>query len=301
VLVYLNGRILPRDQARIDPFDRGFLFGDGLYEGLRAFDGYIVGMDLHVQRLRYGLAEAKLEWDAGELPGICRKLLDATGLPDAFVYVHVTRGTPLPGHPVRARIPAAATPPTVFGFATATPGLSAYPPVPTKSAAVLDDRRWLRGRVKSISLMGSVLSAAEAHAHGEEDAVLVRETAQGRLAAESTSANLIIVNERGELVTPSLEGVPILAGVTRDLILRAAQQAKLAISVRDVPEAELRSAREVMLCGTLTMVTSITRLDGRRVGDGHAGPRAQELLRLLIAEIQREAGATHLATPLTVR
>ncbi len=282
MIVHLNGELMPLDRARISPLDRGFLFGDGLYEGLRAFDGRIVAMDLHVERLREGLEHAAIPYDARHMETIARDVLRANDLRDAFIYFQVTRGVPAAGQPVRSRLLTGPVTPTVFAYASPTPGLSWYERVPTKSCAVLPDTRWLRGRVKSVSLMGGVLACLEADRAGQDDAILVRQTPAGRLVAESTSAN-VIVSIGGRPATPDLDSAPILAGVTRDLLLRACPD----IEARPVHAEELERADEVMLCGTLTMVTAVTRIDGRAVGDGGPGPVARRLLRTLIEIIAR--------------
>ena len=153
----------------------------------------------------------------------------------------------------------------------------------TKSGVTTPDTRWLRGRVKSISLLGSVLAGYESVAAGADDAILVRDG----LVCESTSANLFAVvpgaGGRTELVTPSLDSVPILAGVTRDILIEEMPQ----IVQRPVRAGELVHASEVMLVGTLSMVTSITRLDGRSVGAGAPGPVARAMLDALVAAIRR--------------
>lgn len=295
VLIHLNGQLVPRDQARVDPFDRGFLFGDGLYEGLRAFDGHIVGMARHVERLRSGLAEARIAWDAEGMVGLTRELLHANSLRDAFIYWQVTRGVPSAGQPLRARVPSGEVRPTVFGYCLPAPALGAYIEPPTKTAITTRDTRWLRGRVKSISLLGNVIASIEADEAGADDAVLVRDG----LVAEGSSANLVAVvpdgDEGWEVVTPSLESAPMLAGVTRDLILAANRNGSgdagaggVSIVERALTTTELRRASEVMLIGTLTMVTSITRIDGRKVGDGLAGPVARSLLKSLVAIVEAE-------------
>lgn len=287
VILHLNGHLVPREQARIDPFDRGFVFGDGVYEGLRAFAGHVVGLGLHVQRLRRGLAETRIPWEAGNLGTLTDELLRANGLTDAFIYWQITRGVPAPGQPVRTRVLAGATRPTVMGYCVPTAGLDSYPPVPEKTAITTPDTRWLRGQVKSISLLGNVLAALEAQEAETDDAILIR----NGLAAEGTAANLIVVLEQGgktQIVTPPLDGVPILRGVTRDILLAAVPE----MVERPVRAEELRHAPEVMLTGTLTMVTSIVKLDGRAVGKGKAGPVAEKLLRRLVEVIRkRECGA----------
>lgn len=276
MIVHFNGGLVPLEQARVSPLDRGFLFGDGLYEGLRAFGGRLRALEHHVRRLREGLEHCGISFDAGRLGSIASEVLRANGLRDAFVYVQVTRGTPGPGLPVRSRLPGGPMEPTVFAYATPTPGLDAYDQVPEKSCVTLPDTRWLRGRVKSISLMGGVLASIEADRAGHDDAILVRDGPRGALVAESTSAN-VIVSVGGRLATPDLDSTPILAGVTRALLLAKCAE----IEERPVSRAELDRAEEVMLCGTQTMVTAVTRLNGRPVGDGRPGPAARRLLRAL--------------------
>jgi D-alanine transaminase len=291
MLVHLNGQLIPRDQARISVFDRGFLFGDGIYEGLRAFGGKVVGLPGHIARMNNGLREARIPWDAAQLAPLTRQLLEANRLADAFIYWHVTRGTPNPSDPVRSRKPASDLPPTVFGFCTPTPPIEQYlppNPPPQKTAVVMEDTRWLRGHIKAISLIGSVLNTLESSEAGADDAVLVR----NGLLAETTSANLIIAtpgpNSRTAIATPSLSSVPILAGVTRDLLLAEAARQGVVIEDRRVLASELETASEVIAVGTLTMVTSITRLSGRSLCGDAPGPVATRLLSLLVNAIGRE-------------
>ena len=285
MIVHLNGELIPIDQARISPLDRGWLFGDGVYEGLRAFGGRVFAMGHHVRRMCEGLASCRIGWDAAALAPLSDELLRANGLTDAFLYWQVTRGTPRPGQPVRARLPAHGMQPTVFGYCLPTQRLDAYPPIPTKSAAIVEDLRWHRGLIKSTSLLGNVLATIDADEAGAEDAILVR----NGLVAEATSANVLLALPRAggvtELVTPDLESVSILAGVTRRVLL----ESDLGIVERPVPLEELHAASEIMILGTLSMVTSITRLDGRAVGDGAAGPAAERVMRALLGLIATDS------------
>lgn len=287
MILHLNGQLLKREQARIDPFDRGFLFGDGVYEGLRTFGGRVVGLGLHIERLRRGLAETRIPWEAGNLGVLTDELVRANRLEDAFIYWQITRGVPGPGEPVRARVMTGAAKPTVLGYCVPAAALGSYPPVPEKTAITTPDMRWLHGQVKSISLLGNVLAALEADEAKTDDAILARDG----FAGEGTSANLIVALENGgksEVVTPPMDGVPILRGVTRDILLAAVPE----MVERPIRAQELLTAKEIMLTGTLTMVTSIVKLDGRTVGQGKAGPVAERLLRRLVEVIgKRECGA----------
>jgi D-alanine transaminase len=291
MLVHLNSQLLSLEKAHISPLDRGFLFGDGIYEGLRAFDGNVVAIDRHIKRMQEGLDAVRIPWDAAQLKTLTHALLAANNLKDAFIYWQVTRGTPAPDQPVRTRLLKGRISPTVFGYVAPTPPLSTYEPPnapPTKTMATVQDARWLRGQLKSVSLLGSVLAATEADEAGADDAILVRDG----LVAETTSANVILALPRRdgttELVTPSLDSVPILAGVTRDLLIAAAPRHGLKITERAVYQEELAQATEIMACGTLTMVTSIIGLNGDPVGAGDPGTVARRLLELLADEVRRE-------------
>src|SRR5437762_13342925 len=105
VIVHLNGALVPASEARISPFDRGFLFGEGVYEGLRSFRGRVVAMQRHLDRMAAGLKECRLAWDTSQMAGLTESLLAANGMQDAFIYWQVTRGAPAEGQPVRTRTP----------------------------------------------------------------------------------------------------------------------------------------------------------------------------------------------------
>ncbi len=293
-IVHLNGNLLPLDQARICPFDRGFVFGDGVYEGLRSIPTSlpsdspagrrIVGASRHIQRLRDGLRLTRIDWDPSSLELMSNELTLANGLTDAFVYWQVTRGTPMPGAPVRSRAPGKGMRPTIFGYCTPQPALDTFTTPPTKSVITCEDRRWGYGHIKSISLMGNILSALHADESGADEAILIRDG----LVGEGLATNVVLAVNGGngeggiQLVTPSLESVSILAGVTRAILLSRRPD----IVQRPVHASELAAASEIMLIGTTTLVTSVTRLNGEHVGTGQPGPLAKELLSSLLGTIQ---------------
>jgi D-alanine transaminase len=286
VIVHLNGKLIPASEARIGVFDRGFVFGEGVYEGLRSFRGRIVAMQKHIDRMRNGLRECRIDWDPAKMTSLTDDLLKANAMPDAFIYWQVTRGAPGPGQPVRTRTPQGPMTPTVFGYCTPQPAIEKYTTPPTISAAVRPDTRWHRGHLKSISLLGGVLAAIEAEEAGAADAILVRDG----LVTEATASNVILAvpGRAGdiELVTPALESASILAGVTRALEVEQGP----GIVSRPVKEDELRKASEVMLLGSTSMVTSVVKLDGNPVGDGTPGPQAHRLLRSLVEIIRQDLG-----------
>jgi D-alanine transaminase len=291
VIVHLNGQLVRAEEARISPFDRGFTFGDGVYEGLRAVGGVVAGLSAHVERMRAGLAECRIDgFDPGDLGELSAPLLETNGLRDAFLYWQVTRGCPLMRGAgtaeLRARAPKrGALSPTVFGIATSLPPIAEYRTPRTKSAAIRPDTRWLRGHVKSISLMGGVLAAYEALEEGAEEPILERDG----FVTEGVATN-VLVCAGGRVATPPVSGGLILGGVTRRILLEAVP----SIEVRPVSVAELERADEIMLVGTATMVASVTMLDGRPVGSGAPGPVATKLLRDLVGALDRDTSPSSL-------
>ncbi len=283
--VWLDGRVVPAQEAKVSVFDRGFLFGDGVYEGLRAFGGRVVGEQLHIDRLKAGLAAIGVEgFDAEALPAMTRELLAAEGLEDAFIYWQITRGAPPPGLAARTRKASELRTfaPTVVGFATPQPSLEHCCAPAVKTAAVVEDPRWRRCDIKAVSLLGAVLAGLEAAAQGAEDAILVRDS----LVAEAQHANVVLAVD-GAVVTPSLDSVPMLAGVTRRLLLDACPE----IVEQPVTVEQLRRADEVMLVGTTTMVTAVTALDGSPVpgaAGGAPGPVCRRLYDTLVEAIERD-------------
>jgi D-alanine transaminase len=301
VIVHLNGQLLPLEQAKISPLDRGFIFGDGVYEGLRSVPTAagadagtrIIGLRLHVRRMQAGLDEAGIAWDAAKIGPASLELLKANGMREAFVYWQVTRGTPPAGEPVRSRVPArnSAMRPTVFGYCSPQPPLDSITTPPTKRAITCRDIRWELGHLKSISLMGNVIAAMQADAAGADEAILIRPATRGGdlsqgVVSEGLATNVVLALPRDggghEIVTPSLESASMLAGVTRAVLLRAAPE----IAERPVMASELSRASEVMYVGTTTLVTTITHIDGRAVGDGSPGPVAKRLLKVLVSTIK---------------
>lgn len=284
MLVFLNGQFVPAERAQVSVFDRGFLFGDGIYEGLRAFDGWVRHLDDHCARMQQGLDEAGIAWDATALHELSRNLLQANDLRDAFLYWQVTRGTPRPGDPVRARLAEPGIEPTIFGFCLPQPGVEGLVEPSVCGAQTINDFRWQRGHVKTISLMANIMAAMEAADAGADEALLVRD---GWLS-ESCATNVVVAFPDSSggttLATPPLGDVSILSGVTRKALLRLMPE----IEVRMISEDDLSRASEIFLTGTLTTVRSVTRLNGEPVGDGAIGPCAREVLRRYVDHIREE-------------
>jgi D-alanine transaminase len=278
-IVYLNGAWLPRPQAVVSVDDRGFLFGDGVYEVVRVVDGRYVDGDRHFGRLGRSLAELELPDPAAagvDLRAVGRELLERQELAargEAVVYIQVTRGSA----PRRHAFPPPGTAPTVF--AAATPFVAKTEKATGVPVITCPDIRWGRCDIKSVNLLANVLANQRAAGRGAYEAILVRDG----LVTEATHSSVFAVV--GGVLRTHPNGPAILPGVTRGVILELAAEAGLEASEEAVTAAELGSAEEVLLTGTTTDVMPVTRIDGKAVGTGRPGPVTRRLSALLAARM----------------
>lgn len=284
--IHLNGHILDECDARISPLDRGFLFGDGVYELLRSFDGYLVGLDAHARRLARSLELARIRgFDARQLGGIAQALLAANDLRDGIVYLQVTRGA----GSVRAHVPTEPLTPTVFAMATRAEPIASLVAPQEIAAVVAEDMRWRLCEIKTLSLMGNILHLLDADARGAAESLLVRDGFVG----EGAYSNMAMVRDGVLVTTPIAEDPPILHGTARADLLAAARRAGVHAEVRRVRTEELALADELMITSSRRFVSAVTRLDGQPVRDGRAGPVTQRLF----AQMRDDIAAAMRASP----
>ena len=270
-LVYLNGNYLPPEQAQVSAFDRGFVFADGVYEVLPAYGGRPFRLPQHLARLDNSLAAIRLAnpLSALEWQNIFARLVEANGGGDQSVYLQVTRGPAPRDHAFPAKIQ-----PSVFAYAQAFK----YPEPAQRAAGVaaitVPDIRWQRCDIKAIALLPNVLMRQQATEQGAAEAILIRDG----FMTEGSASNIFVVID-GKLVTPP-KGPFILPGVTRDLVLELARAHNIPCEERTVTETELRNASEVMLSSSIKELLSITRLDGKLVGNGKPGAMQARLYAL---------------------
>jgi D-alanine transaminase len=282
--VWLNGRVVPLEQAHISPFDRGFLFGDGVYELVRFFDGVGMAMGAHLARLERSLRLVSIEgFSATDAERAMHAALEAEGLRDGAVYLQVTRGAPI----VRSHVPPTGLQPTVFAYATPTGPIDALSAPSPIAVSIRPDERWRHCEIKSVSLMGSVLPMLDAAAQGAEEAILVRDG----LLSEGGSSNVLVV-KAGTLVTPPLDDEPaILHGTVRTLALDAARRAGLRVTERRVLERELHEADELIIASSRRILAGVTRVDGKAFGSGSPGPVAHRLLETIREDMRASIAA----------
>lgn len=289
--VWLNGRILDESQAQVSVLDRGFLFGDGVYEVVRFFARHGVGLEAHAARLARSLSLARIDtsrhgFDPRSLGDLCASLLDANALEDAIVYLQVTRGAAR----TRSHVPAEPLAPTVFAMATPAPPLATLVAPQEIAAVTAEDTRWTRCEIKTTALMGNILHLLEASDSGAAESILHR----GGLVGEGAYSNVAIVS-KGVLATPPIdEAPPILHGTARADLLRAARAAGVPCEVRAIALEELVRADEVMITSSSRLASAVVRLDGRAVGDGAAGPSTRSLFAAMKSAMKADiAAAAH--------
>jgi D-alanine transaminase len=237
------------------------------------------------------LAALGIAWDVRDpamgLAAIGRRLVEASGLDEALIYVQVTRGTPdLSIPPLRSHVPPRGLRPTVFAFIRGLPALKADAPQASKACWTVTDQRWLRCDIKSIALLGNVMASMDAQGRHDDpsaatEAILLRDTTDGRrLVSEGSLTNLAIVTREGRLLTPDARSVSLLPGITREILLEHEASNPQGLRTGDITEADLRAAREVMLLGTTASVTRVTHIDGRAVGGAEARESESHAARL---------------------
>ena len=265
--VYLNGNYLPMSEARISPMDRGFLFGDGIYEVIPSYDGKLVGFEPHLARMQTGLdaIEIPMRLDEEQWREIAAQLIAHNGGGNLGLYLHVSRGADTKRHHA---YPVGITP-TVFAFAYEIPPA----PVADKRAvkpytvATAEDLRWQRCNIKSISLLGNVMHYHQGHAKGNDETVLYNHQ---RELTEASSCNVYIV-KNGVVVTPPLDEQK-LPGITRYMLLEILRRdGSIPVEERIVTLDEMRMADEVWLSSSTRDIVPVVAVDGAPVGDGSVG------------------------------
>jgi D-alanine transaminase len=269
-VVHLNGDYLPADEAAVPVGDRGFLFGDGVYEVTPAYRGCLFRWPEHLARMRRGLAALGIDYDAAALEAVKRGLLARNGLDDvpvAYVYVQVTRGVAPRTH----AFPDPPVPPTVYGFANqyVRPAREVWER--GYRSITVPDQRWSLAEIKAIALLPNCLAQQAAVEAGVTNTILVRDG----MAIEGTHNNLFAVFDG--VVTTAPKSNYILHGVTRDFVIELARDLGMPVEERALPLDELYGADEVFFTGTTTEVRPTIRVDDRMIGDGHVGPVSRAL------------------------
>ncbi|HEX5385838.1 MAG TPA: aminotransferase class IV [Gemmatimonadales bacterium] len=275
-VVCLNGNYLRRDEARVSIDDRGFLFGDAVYEVIRVARGRFVEAERHLTRLANSLREVMLAPPDLDLLAVATELLGRNGLAggDAVVYAQVSRGAA----PRQHSFPAAGVPPTVL---VAVSPFSPRADLAERGARAIThpDLRWSRCDIKSVNLLPNVLAGQRASEQGAFEAILVRD---GQVT-EATRSNMFAV--AGGVLFTHPTGPRILPGVTRAVVLELARAAGVPVREEAIAAEALADADEVFLTGTTADVLPVVEIDRRAVGKGEPGPVARRLGGMLVERL----------------
>ena len=261
--VFLNGSFVAAQDAKISVLDRGFIFGDGIYEVVPVYSRVAFRLDEHLARLERSLAAIAIRnpYSTAQWREYIYKLVDAMPFEDQAVYFQVTRGVAKRDHALPKGIE-----PTVFMMSNPLTVPPAAQVERGAAAVTAQDNRWLRCDIKSTALLGNCLLREVSAEVGAVETILFRD---GKLT-EASSSNVFIV-KGGVIVTPPKSNL-ILPGITYDVVLELARANKLPVELRDVTEAEVRGADEVWVSSSSKEVLAIVTLDGKPVGDGRPGP-----------------------------
>lgn len=263
----LNGELLPLSQAKVSVLDRGFIFGDGIYEAIPVYGRRLFRFDDHMARLARNLDKLRIApppdlRNPADWLERARRVIAAQPAEDQMLYIQITRGVAMRDHAMPADIE-----PTVFMMS------NPYKPVPAEArhqgvaCVSARDFRWERGDIKATSLLGNVLARQMAVDQGAAETILFREGAHGGpWLTEGSSSNVWVVHEGALLGPPMNEHV--LEGIRVALLRELCEEEGIAYNLRPISEADVRAADELLLSSSGREVLAVTKLDGDLVGHG---------------------------------
>jgi D-alanine transaminase len=271
--IYLNGSFMPIEEARISVLDRGFIFGDGVYEVIPVYSRRAFRLEEHLRRLQHSLdgiglvnPHSEAEWIA-----ILNSVVERNEPEDQYLYLHITRGVAKRDH----AFPNPPVPPTIFILSNPLTTPPAEQLQNGIACITVADNRWLRCDVKAISLLPNVLLRQAAVAAGCAEAVLIRDDS---FLTEGAASNIFVV-KNDKLLAPPKDNL-MLPGITYDVILELAAVNGIRHEVRRIMKSELFSADELLLSSSTKEVLAITVLDGKPVGNSRPGVMFAKLHQL---------------------
>ncbi|MDD2720048.1 MAG: D-amino acid aminotransferase [Gallionella sp.] len=279
--IYLNGQYLPLEEAKVSVLDRGFIFGDGVYEVIPVYSRRAFRPVAHMQRLQHSLDGIRLANPLGmdEWTAIFERLIAGCDSEDQYLYLHITRGVAPRDHP----FPVPPVTPTVFVMANPL----GQPPASVfergVAAITAPDYRWLRCDIKAISLLPNVLLRQMAVDADASETVLIRAESltgdtpatEGGFLTEGSASNIFVVNNETLLAPP--KDHLMLPGITYDVILEIAAANGIRCEIRKIPVAEVFAADELLLTSSTREVQAITHLDGKPIGSAVPGPMFKKI------------------------
>lgn len=279
-IVYVNGEYVPENEAKVSIFDRGFIFGDGVYEVVPVINGKLVDKQYFLERLNRSLNELQIAWPCSESDylTIMEQLIARNALTEGIIYSQITRGVADRNFSYPAN-----TPTTLVAFSSAMALLEN--PAATNGIAVVttDDIRWKRRDIKSVNLLAQCMAKQFAITNGAGEGWMVEDN----LVTEGVSSSAYIVKD-GVVITRPLSNL-ILPGIRRRTLLEIAANAGIAVDERAFSVAEALQADEAFISSGTTIVTPVVTINGTRIGDGKPGPVTLKLRTLYKTRMLAEA------------
>jgi D-alanine transaminase len=277
----LNGEMIQRSEAKIDIEDRGYQFGDGVYEVIRVYNGALFTLDEHLTRFKKSSDNIKisLPFSENRIKGMLEALVEKNKLHNGIIYMQITRGTAPRNH--------------AFPAEEVTPTLVAYTKVIERPVDFLhsgvktiltEDVRWLRCDIKSLNLLGNLLAKQKATVEGCYEAIQHR----GEDITEGSTSNIFIV-KNGVVITHESNNL-ILKGITKDVVLQVCEKHGLPVEERTFKLKDLEQADESFLTSTTAEVMPIIEINGKKVNNGEPGPITRKLQEWFEIEIGKQCG-----------
>jgi len=280
-IAYVNGRYLPQREASVNVEDRGYQFGDGIYEVVHLYDGRFIDEDRHLDRLERSLREIRLPMPMPRqaLSHVLHEVARKNRVREGLLYMQVTRGVARRDHP----FPAQPVPPALV---VTVKRIAPYPASIDNwsgAAITLPDLRWARRDIKTTNLLPNVLARQAAREQGAIEAILYEE--ETGLVTEGAATNFWVVDENGTIRTRPLSH-DILPGCTRGALMAELKQAGIPFEERPFTRDELKRAREAFITSATSFVKPIVKIDGAPVGEGVPGPVARRLFELFARHVK---------------
>lgn len=274
--VYLNGQYMAKNNAKISPLDRGFLFGDGIYEVIPCLNSQLVGFELHIARLAQGLANIKIahQWSIPQWRNMINSLVERNGGGNLSVYIQITRGTDASrqhGFPKQINN-------TVFAMCQALPSTFTINAADSRGLHVVTqpDQRWRNCHIKSTSLLANVMHYQHSQDLHKDETLLYNEQ---REITEASTSNVFVIKDT-VIQTPPLDQ-QILPGITRAMVIDMLQRHnQMQIIEQPISLQDARQADEIWLTSSSKQISSVLTLDGELVGNGQIGPLCQIAQRI---------------------
>lgn len=280
-IAYVNGRYLPQSEASVNIEDRGYQFGDGIYEVVHLHDGRYVDEDLHMARLERSLGEIALPMPMSRaaLSMVLREVAQRNRVREGLLYMQVTRG-------VSRRDHAFPTKPVPPALVVTIRRVAPFPIDVDKWQAAcitLPDLRWARRDIKSVNLLPNCLARQKAREQGAIEAILFDE--KTGMVTEGAATTFWIVDENGAIRTRFLDNV-VLPGCTRAALMAELRTLGIEYDEREFSVEEMRRAREAFITSATSFVKPITKIDGQPVGDGTVGPVVRKLFEIFARHVK---------------